>query len=116
MMRSLLTFAGYNLLFGAAIPGIDNSAHIGGLLMGLALGAILGPHRTEVPERRQAHERIVFIAAAFLLVGMELSSNDRTDTLPCLGGVRRLRTQLKSIVRSLNSRVPSHANRTTRRL
>jgi rhomboid protease GluP len=43
MMRSLLTFAGYNLVFGAVIPGIDNSAHIGGLLMGLGLGAVLGP-------------------------------------------------------------------------
>ncbi len=70
MMRSLLTFAGYNLLFGAAIPGIDNSAHVGGLVMGLALGAILGPQLMEQPERRTAHERVVFIAAALLLVGM----------------------------------------------
>lgn len=37
--KSLLSFAGYNLLFGAAIPGIDNSAHVGGLLAGLILGA-----------------------------------------------------------------------------
>ena len=37
--KSLLSFAGYNLLFGAAIPGIDNSAHVGGLLAGLVLGA-----------------------------------------------------------------------------
>jgi rhomboid protease GluP len=70
MMRSLLTFAGYNLLFGAAIPGIDNSAHVGGLVMGLALGAIVGPPLMEQSERRKAHERVVFIAAAFLLVGM----------------------------------------------
>jgi rhomboid protease GluP len=70
MMRSLLTFAGYNLLFGAAIPGIDNSAHVGGLVMGLALGAIVGPQLMEQPERRRAHERIVFIAAALLLVGV----------------------------------------------
>lgn len=37
--RSLLSFAGYNLLFGAIVPGIDNMAHIGGLVTGLALGA-----------------------------------------------------------------------------
>jgi rhomboid protease GluP len=37
--RSLLSFAGYNLLFGAVVPGIDNMAHVGGLLMGLVLGA-----------------------------------------------------------------------------
>jgi len=70
MMRSLLTFAGYNLLFGAAIPGIDNSAHVGGLVMGLALGAILGPQLMEQPEKRTAHERVVFIAAALLLVAV----------------------------------------------
>jgi len=37
--RSLISFAGYNLLFGAVVPGIDNMAHVGGLLTGLALGA-----------------------------------------------------------------------------
>jgi rhomboid protease GluP len=45
-LNSLLSFAGYNLLFGfiggAAGVGIDNAAHIGGILMGLALGALLG--------------------------------------------------------------------------
>jgi len=38
IMRSLLAFAGYNLLFGAAVPGISNSAHLGGLFTGLVLG------------------------------------------------------------------------------
>jgi rhomboid protease GluP len=38
-LKSLLSFAGYNLLFGAAVPGIDNSAHVGGLLAGLVFGA-----------------------------------------------------------------------------
>jgi rhomboid protease GluP len=69
MLRSLLTFAGYNLFFGAVVPGIDNSAHIGGLLMGLALGAVIGPQLMERPERRIAHERIVFVAALLLLIG-----------------------------------------------
>jgi membrane associated rhomboid family serine protease len=34
-------FVGLNLLLGMATPGIDNSAHVGGLATGLALGAIL---------------------------------------------------------------------------
>jgi rhomboid protease GluP len=38
-LRSLVSFAGYNLLFGAAVPGIDNMAHIGGFTTGLVLGA-----------------------------------------------------------------------------
>ncbi len=37
--RSLMTFVGINLLFGFLVPGIDNYAHIGGLVAGMALGA-----------------------------------------------------------------------------
>ena len=36
-LRSLLVFAGYNLFFGAVGAGVDNSAHIGGLVCGLGL-------------------------------------------------------------------------------
>src|SRR4029077_20522405 len=41
MLGSLGTFIAYNLLFGAATPGISNAAHIGGLVMGFAVGASL---------------------------------------------------------------------------
>ena len=40
-LRSLLVFAGYNLFFGAVIGRVDNAAHIGGLVMGLILGALI---------------------------------------------------------------------------
>jgi rhomboid protease GluP len=40
-LRSLLVFAGYNLFFGAVIARTDNAAHIGGLVMGLILGALV---------------------------------------------------------------------------
>ncbi len=39
-LMSLLFFAGFNLFFGM-LPGIDNSAHIGGLIAGLVLGALI---------------------------------------------------------------------------
>ena len=51
-MKSLVMFAGYNLLFGL-VPGIDNSAHIGGLLGGAALGAFFSGHLTQPAEERQ---------------------------------------------------------------
>jgi rhomboid protease GluP len=38
MLKSTLTFAGYNLFFGMVHPQIDNAGHIGGLIGGLALG------------------------------------------------------------------------------
>jgi rhomboid protease GluP len=67
-LKSLLIFAGYNLFFGAAIPGIDNSAHIGGLVAGLALGAVLAKHLVAPPEVRDGWRRGVFLASAVLLV------------------------------------------------
>jgi rhomboid protease GluP len=69
LMKSLLSFAGYNLFFGAVVPGIDNSAHIGGLLAGLAIGALLASQLTQSSEQRRAHERFIFTAAALFLIG-----------------------------------------------
>jgi rhomboid protease GluP len=66
-LKSLLMFAGYNLFFGAAIKVVDNSAHIGGLLAGLALGAVLAKHLMQPPEIRDGWRRGVFIAAAVVL-------------------------------------------------
>ena len=66
-LKSLLTFAGYNLFFGLA-PGIDNSAHIGGLVMGLAIGALLSTHLTQPPEERNQWRRYVFIAVTVVLL------------------------------------------------
>jgi rhomboid protease GluP len=66
-LRSLLVFAGYNLFFGAAVPGIDNSAHMGGLVAGLALGAVLSKHLTAPAEVRDRWRLGVFFVAAIVL-------------------------------------------------
>jgi len=66
-LKSLLSFAGYNLFFGAVVPAIDNTAHIGGLLCGLALGTALAPHLTSPPEERSTWNRWIFVLAALLL-------------------------------------------------
>jgi rhomboid protease GluP len=68
LMRSLLSFAGYNLFFGAVVPGIDNSAHIGGLLAGLAIGALLAPELRHPEEQRPSHVRFVFFGTAIFLI------------------------------------------------
>ena len=41
-LKSVVSFAVYNLFIGAASGFVNNAAHVGGLLMGLALGAVLG--------------------------------------------------------------------------
>lgn len=45
LRRGLLIFIGYSLAAGWLIPGIDNAAHVGGLLTGIVLGAALAPGR-----------------------------------------------------------------------
>ncbi len=65
-MRSLLLFVGYNLFFGLT-PGIDNSAHIGGLVAGLAMGAALSKHIMVAPEVRRQWARVTWIAMAAVL-------------------------------------------------
>lgn len=41
-----LAFSALTIAFGLVIPGIDNGAHIGGLVSGLFLGSILLPEKT----------------------------------------------------------------------
>jgi rhomboid protease GluP len=67
-INSLLAFAGYNLFFGGVVRGIDNSAHIGGLVAGLAIGAALAQHLMAPPDTRKSWRFAVFLITAILLV------------------------------------------------
>ena len=53
-LRSLVVFVGFNLVFGAASGVTDNAAHIGGLVTGLILGALIAifaPRPEHAPRR-----------------------------------------------------------------
>lgn len=67
-LKSLLAFAGYNLFFGAVGAGIDNSAHIGGLVTGLALGAAMAKHLNASREDRGRWRWYVFAVAVLVLL------------------------------------------------
>src|ERR1700693_1013616 len=70
-LRSLGAFVVYNLIFGAIIPGIDNTAHIGGLVTGLIVGALIAliaPQQDQVP-RRAAIFVVMIIALAGGAIG-----------------------------------------------
>ena len=83
--RNLLSFAGINLLIGYFLPIADNAAHLGGLAMGLLLGACLAPWLNEkVPVRRRA-ERILFAAATLLLLGTGILVRRRNGYVVGLG-------------------------------
>jgi len=66
-LRSLMMFAAYNLFFGL-VPGIDNSAHLGGLFAGLAIGAVLAGTVTEPPDIRARRRNYVIVATVLLLL------------------------------------------------
>lgn len=66
-LRSVVVFVGYNLFFGAVIARTDNAAHIGGLLMGLLLGALIAKI---APGHDDFLRRIaVLLVGALLVVG-----------------------------------------------
>jgi membrane associated rhomboid family serine protease len=67
-LRSLLVFVGFNLILGAR-PGsaTDNAAHIGGLITGLILGALIA---LIAPHQDQASRRIaIFVVMSLALAG-----------------------------------------------
>ncbi len=72
MLGSLGTFIAYNLAFGA-LPGISNAAHIGGLLMGLVVGAAL-PAAGASEAARRTRLSLVAILSAIALVGSAIAA------------------------------------------
>lgn len=71
MRSGTLGFIGYSLFAGFAVPGIDNAAHVGGLLGGLLLGATLARPLVEPdPVRWQSPLAIGGLAVALVLGGV----------------------------------------------
>jgi len=84
MLSSLGTFIAYNLAFGA-LPGISNAAHIGGLVMGAAVGALLPSASADESSRRSrlslviAFTAIVLIASAVATKRLRSANSDVTS-------------------------------------
>jgi rhomboid protease GluP len=65
--RSLVTVAAVNLLFGAAVTGISNSAHVGGLFTGLVLGGLMAPRLTRDPRDSRGGRWLIMAGATIAL-------------------------------------------------
>jgi rhomboid protease GluP len=66
-LSSLLFFAGFSLFLGKVVPGIDNACHVGGLVSGLILGALIA---VAAPERDKPIARIgILLFVVVLLAG-----------------------------------------------
>jgi rhomboid protease GluP len=80
LMRSTLTFAGYNLVYGAINPGIDNAAHIGGVLTGLLLGWLTAPPlEAEARARTMGTRLLIACTAIAAVVGVGFAGAPKFD-------------------------------------
>jgi membrane associated rhomboid family serine protease/cytochrome c-type biogenesis protein CcmH/NrfG len=79
VLRSLLFFIGFNVLFGAGFNffagssgGIDNAAHAGGLVSGLALGALIAriAPQHDAPLRRASVVGVVALGVLLASLGV----------------------------------------------
>lgn len=68
MLSSMVTAIGYNLVFGVVVSGIDNAAHVGGLLGGLALGWLVALPLDIETRRRLLGPRLAVGAAVLAAV------------------------------------------------
>ena len=68
--KDVLKFALINLAVGAVVPRVDNTAHLGGLLSGLLVGAVMGKHLDPSSSSR----RFRFIAWATLIIALVLAA------------------------------------------
>jgi membrane associated rhomboid family serine protease len=78
IVNSLLGFIGINLVLGFVLPGIDNAAHIGGLVGGFALGYGFDNGGRPASATRQLLTLALVTGAAVALVIY------RTATFPCI--------------------------------
>jgi membrane associated rhomboid family serine protease len=90
-LRSVVMFVGYNLVFGAVIARTDNAAHVGGLVMGLILGALIAKI---APQHDAVGRRIAILLVGLLLVvgGMFWLQRSRAYPLHGQNGMLFLQT------------------------
>lgn len=70
MLRSTAVFVGFNLLYGLK-GGVDNSAHIGGLVAGFGSGLLI--YQVQLKKREPGSKRQVPLSAALLATAIALS-------------------------------------------
>jgi rhomboid protease GluP len=110
-LRSLGAFVFYNLIFGFALPGIDNTAHIGGLITGLIVGALIAliaPHHD-----RQLRRVAVFLAMVVALAVLAMGAAHYHGFPLRLGRVHF--GQIAKLVRTAPARMIAEAQKIVRR-
>ena len=125
-LLSLLGVAGFNLILGFSVPGIDNLAHLGGLVSGAVLGWFLAPqYQVQVDERGLPYVAdrtslrsrwwVVGLAVLLLAAGTSAAIAGQQDSAPTLisRGQRALENgdlaTAESLLRQASARDPNSA-------
>jgi rhomboid protease GluP len=94
-LGSIGFFVVVNLVIGAGLPVIDNAAHIGGLLTGLVVGALLPSYTVEEERHKHGQAAVVFVCAFAVLVAGALHAKKRYVSDPLLLKAQTLMQQGK---------------------
>ena len=115
LLRSVLMFAGYNLVFGAMSGHTDNAAHVGGLVSGLILGALIArvaPHHDDAVRR----VGVLFVGIALVYGGAAWLHRSHAYLLHAASGQRLLTenktgqaiAELQTAIRQRPGYLPAH--------
>jgi len=115
LLRSVVTFAGYNLVFGAMSGRTDNAAHVGGLVSGLILGALIAkvaPQHDDLLRRAG----VILVGVALACGGGYWLYHSQSYILHAANGQRLLAangtdqavTELQAAIRQRPSYLPAH--------
>jgi membrane associated rhomboid family serine protease/Tfp pilus assembly protein PilF len=112
---SLVVFAGYSLVVGAGSRGIDNAAHVGGLVSGLILGVLIA---RIAPTSDEPFRRVSVLLVGVLLVAggitwlqrsrAYLFSTDQARQSLTEGKTDEAITRLEAVVRQHPEYAPAH--------
>ena len=115
LLRSVVTFAGYNLVIGAMLGITDNAAHVGGLVSGLLLGALIAK---VAPQHDDAIRRVGVLLVGIVLVygGVAWLHHSHAYLLHASTGQRLLTenkteqaiAELQTAIRQRPGYVPAH--------
>ncbi len=76
-LGSIVIFVVVNLMIGAGLAVIDNAAHVGGLVTGIVVGALLPSYTVEEERKKTGQAVMVFVAAFTLLAWGALYARKR---------------------------------------
>jgi rhomboid protease GluP len=110
-LRSLVIFAVFNIVIGQVLGGVDNACHIGGLVSGLALGALIAlfAAQHDAPFRRASVVGVVALAVLAAGFGVRQWRGPRMKLARAVEGAQGDRVaQLKLILRQQPNSVQLH--------